>query len=467
VVVRVGIAWECPWIPSSYGKLSLWLARELQRLGVDVRIYCPSSPEVTLYSKCVEYRPLCAHREIGVCADLERPVEVCNTRYLCRDSDVDVYVLCGSPYGQVESEWIRECSKTSHPVAGYFVTESDVVPPLLAMWLLHVDAVGFPTRAVARAYLVHDQVRGVHGDWVHAPHGLPEYYFELSADTVLEYSLKLVPERSRGLELLLESLRDGVVYGMVAKDHPRKDFAAVLAAYARVKSRCEELDHHFCDKVRLFLGTVKAVGAPTWVIETIRDQLGLAPSDVIVLEDQQQLSGITELGLLHAYSMTHVFVFATMGEGFGLPPLEAAALFRPVLVTRTPVTEEVWEGYPLLVESRSVLDSSGFILHATDYSDLAGKMYRLLSERYRRRLGRLARRVAERYSSTEMARSLIKLAELAVEKRGTKKPHPLQEYRVNATPSYRDTVLEVLNLLKPKSTVRSRMRPRAPVPVTG
>jgi len=43
------------------------------------------------------------------------------------------------------------------------VTESAVVQPLLALWLLHVDAVGFPTRAVARAFMVHDAVREAHG----------------------------------------------------------------------------------------------------------------------------------------------------------------------------------------------------------------------------------------------------------------------------------------------------------------
>ena len=439
--MRVGIAWECPWVPSSYGKLSLWLAVELQRLGFHVRVYCPSNPELTLYSKCTQHAPRCDHRELGVCVEPPEPIEVCNTRYLCSDSDVDVYVLCGSPYGQVESQWVSECSKTSHPVAGYFVTESDILPSLLAQWALHVDAVGFTTNAVANAFVIHEPVRELHGDYVVVPHGLPDYYFSLTADRVLDYASKLVTE-TPGMKLLLESLREGVVYGMVAKDHPRKDFAALLSAFAKLKHSCRDLP--VCDKIRLFLGTIKAVGAPTWIIDTLRDQLGLSKDDVVVLDESQQVSGVTELGLLHSYSLISVFVFPTMGEGFGLPPLEAGALFRPVILTRTPVTEEVWGDYPLLVKSRPFLDPTGFILHATDYEDLARKMDKLLAERNRRRYGRLARRVAEKYTSSLMAKSFTRLVELAEEKRGTKKPHPLPEYKHAPTPEYRELVLRAL-----------------------
>jgi glycosyltransferase involved in cell wall biosynthesis len=449
--MRIGIAWECPWVPSSYGKLSLWLASELQRAGVDVRIYCPSTPEVQLYSTHTLYSPECLHRELGVCVELERPIEVYNTRWLCESGDdVDVYVLCGSPYGQVEASWISKCSKSDKPVAGYFVTESDVVPPFYAQWLLHVDAVGFTTKAVARAFLIHDSIREMHGDWILVPHGLPEYYFRLDPEAIVEYGLMQYEKRGiwgdPGLRLALESRESGVLYGTVAKDHPRKDFGALLSAFSSVKHTCEERGLPLCDKVRLFLGFVRAVGVPTWFIDMIVQALGLQRSDVLILEDASQESGITEFFLLFSYSLMSTFVFATMGEGWGMPLIEAGALSRPVVATRTPVTEEVWEGYPLLVKSRPVVVSEGFILHATDYSDLARKMSKLLSLRERRRYGTMAKRIVEKYTSRRMAESLLKLTDLAVQKRGTKKPHPLKEYKTDPSPGYRDLVLEVLEL---------------------
>jgi len=450
--LKIGVAWECPWVPSSYGKLSLWLVSELQKMGVDVRLYCPSSPEVQLYSNRTLYSPECLHRELGVCVELEKPVEVYNSRWLCEDGDdVDVYVLCGSPYGQVESSWISKCSKIDKPVAGYFVTESDIVPPPYAQWLLHVDAVGFTTKAVARAYLVHESIREVHSDWVHVPHGLPEYYFKLSPDAIVEYGLRQYEKRGiredQGVKSALESRESGVLYGTVAKDHPRKDFGALLSAFSRVKHSCEENGLSFCNRVRLFLGFIRAVGVPTWYIDMLIQALGLHRSDVLIFEDVSQESGITEFFLLFSYSLMSVFVFATMGEGWGMPLIEAGALFRPVVATKTPVLEEIWEGYPLLVKSKPVLVSEGFILHATDYSDLARKMSKLMSPRHRRRYGLMARRIVEKYTSRRMAESFLKLVDLAVQKRGVKKPHPLKEYKTDPQPEYRKLVLEVLKLI--------------------
>jgi hypothetical protein len=68
----------------------------------------------------------------------------------------------------------------------------------------------------------------------------------------------------------------------------------------------------------------------------------------------------------------------------------------------------------------------------------------LLAERNRKRYGRLARRVAEKYTSSLMAKSFTRLVELAEEKRGTKKPHPLPEYKYAPTREYRELVLRAL-----------------------
>jgi glycosyltransferase involved in cell wall biosynthesis len=437
IAVRVGIVWECPWTPSSYGKLVLWLIRELQRLGFEVRSYCPSAPPVALYHKYMEFNPRCIHKGLGVCVEFEKPVEVSSDAWVCEDSDVDVYLIGGTPYGGVESRWVEKCSKTKHPVAGYFVSESAVVQPLLALWLLHVDAVGFPTRAVARAFMVHDAVREAHGDWVYAPHGLPDYYFDLHRDGILDYSLKLVDRESEGWKLALESREAGLLIGVVAKDHPRKDYGALFSAFASLKHALRD------DRLRLFLGFIRAVGARMWDVDALMNTLGLTQRDVIILEGKWQDYGVTEMGLLISYSLMNAFAFPTLGEAFGLPPVEAGALGLPVVVTAVPSTEEIWDGYPLLVDANPILMSDGSILYATSYRDLAVKLLRALeSPAY---YGRLARRIAKRYTAVEMGKAVARLIDNAVRNAGRKKPFPLQQ--VNAsTPGLMHVAVEALKL---------------------
>jgi glycosyltransferase involved in cell wall biosynthesis len=435
--VRIGIVWECPWTPSSYGKLVLWLIRELQRLGFEVRSYCPSAPPVALYSKYVEFNPSCIHKKLGVCVELEKPIEVSSDAWACEDGDVDAYLIGGTPYGGVESRWIEKCSKTKHPVAGYFVTESAVVQPLLSLWLLHVDAVGFPTRAVARAFMVHDVVREVHSDWIHAPHGLPEYYFSLSRDEILEYSAKLIGEEGEGWKLALESREDGKLIGVIAKDHPRKDYGALFSAFASLKHALRD------DKLRLLLGFIKAVGARMWDVDALMNTLGLSSKDVVTLEGKWQENGVTEMGLLMTYSLMNAFAFPTLGEAFGMPPVEAGALGLPVVVTALPSTEELWEGYPLLVDSTPILMNDGSILYATSYRNLAVKLLKALEnpEHY----GGLAKAIARKYTTEVMGKSVARLIDNAVRNAGRKKPYPVQKTDVS-DPGLLGVAVEALKL---------------------
>ena len=441
--MRVGIVWECPWVPSSYGKVVAWLVPELQRAGFDVRVYCPSIPDVMLYSKHIAYTPSCLHKGLGVCVEYEKPVEVSSDRWVCEDEDVDAYVIGGSPYGHVEAGWVSKCSKSRKPVAGYFVTESDVVPPLLSSWLLHVDAVGFPARAVAEAFLTAVEVREAHKDWVHAPHGLPNYYFSLTPDEILEYGLGRVG-KSRGLELAIESRSAGRLFGAVAKDHPRKDFGALLTAFTAVRDSAKD------PKVRLLLGRIAAVGCPAWDVGAMMASLGLSGDEVLTLEDKWVVSGVTEMGLLFMYSLMNVHVTPTLGEGFGLQAVESASLGVPPIITETPVTREVWEGYSMLVRSRPILVGEGFILHATDYGDLAEKMSSMLDPGVRDGSARVAKNIARGYTSEVMGKSVAKLIELALRKEGTKRPHPLPNYPTEPTEEYRRKVREVINLLRKK-----------------
>ena len=61
------------------------------------------------------------------------------------------------------------------------------------------------------------------------------------------------------------------------------------------------------------------------------------------------LSGVSDAELVALYRGAAIFLFPSLMEGFGLPPLEAAACGTPVVVAEGSALREIWEGVaPLL-----------------------------------------------------------------------------------------------------------------------
>jgi len=430
--LRVGIIGECPYAPSSYGKVVLWLSKGLMDMGFDVSVYCPSAPSVFTFARFMEFRHACETPE--VCLDLPKPVRVWNERWACTgQDDADIYVIYGSPYGEVEGKWISRCSSVSRPVAGYFVTESDIVPSILAKWLLHVDAVGFPTVAVGDAFMLDEEVSKHHFEYVVVPHGLPDYYFESDRERILSIGMERLRGDGERLRPLLEARSRGRLVGFVAKDHPRKDVSALLLAFLRLLRTNGD--------ARLYLSLIKSVGYPVWNLSLLLNQLGLG-DEVFVIDPEASELGLSELGILFSYSLINVLVFSTLGESFGLPPVEAAALGVPPVVTETPVTREIWSGYPLLVKSRPIMTHEGMILHDTLVDDLYRKTMLAMSDidGY----SSVARRIAERYRLPVMAKSFVRLLELAERRRGSKRPHDPSRTSYNMNNLYyKDVIISI------------------------
>ena len=87
--------------------------------------------------------------------------------------------------------------------------------------------------------------------------------------------------------------------------------------------------------------------------------------------------------------------------------------------------------------------NDGSILYATSYRDLAVKLLRALESPVY--YGRLARRIAKRYTAVEMGKAVARLIDNAVMNAGRKKPYPLQQ--VNAsTPGLLEVAVEALKL---------------------
>jgi hypothetical protein len=119
------------------------------------------------------------------------------------------------------------------------------------------------------------------------------------------------------------------------------------------------------------------------------------------------------------------------------------------VVTETPVTREIWGDYPLLVKSRPVLFSDGWILFATDYTDLRDKMIEAIDSRDR--YIATARSVAGKYTADVMAKRVAELVDLALKRQGAKIPHPIDrktlEQWLKPSRNQMLAVLKALNLL--------------------
>jgi glycosyltransferase involved in cell wall biosynthesis len=112
----------------------------------------------------------------------------------------------------------------------------------------------------------------------------------------------------------------------VSTIEPRKNLSTLLEAVARLKGRAATRD------LRLLIG-----GRKGWLYEGFfrrRRELGL--------EEEVILAGVVpDEDLPALYSAAALFVFPSLYEGFGLPPLEAMACGTPVITSDTSSLPEV------------------------------------------------------------------------------------------------------------------------------
>ncbi len=144
---------------------------------------------------------------------------------------------------------------------------------------------------------------------------------------------------------------DRYVIGMVAanKGNPsRKAWPAHLEAFAEFRRR------H--DDAMLYLHTTAGEQAQGVDIPRLLDALGLRYGypgrcdprdiDVLVCDQYQNLVGYPDDYMVAAYNAMDVHMLASMGEGFGIPILEAQACGTPVIVGDwTSMTELCFAGW--------------------------------------------------------------------------------------------------------------------------
>lgn len=176
---------------------------------------------------------------------------------------------------------------------------------------------------------------------------------------------------------------------------PDKVFAVPLAPRSTFKPMMADEALHTCRRLGiegeflLFVGTIEPrknlwtlVRAVEEIIQTtdlrpklvVAGQVGWKPGEFLSqlgtspARDMVQLIGyVSDADLCALYSSCKIFIYPSVYEGFGLPPLEAMACGAPVIASRVPSVTESGNNVAQLVS-------------ATDVKELAGSMVQLLRD---------------------------------------------------------------------------------------
>lgn len=136
---------------------------------------------------------------------------------------------------------------------------------------------------------------------------------------------------------------------------PRKNLATLVSAF-------EEISH---TRPARALQLVVA-GSRGWLSEPLFEAVKQSRfRDRIILTEY-----LNDNALRALYSSCRAFVYPSIYEGFGLPPLEAMACGAPVITSRIPALEETAGGAAILVEPRNVQGFAGAIADLLDSDDL-------------------------------------------------------------------------------------------------
>jgi glycosyltransferase involved in cell wall biosynthesis len=168
---------------------------------------------------------------------------------------------------------------------------------------------------------------------------------------------------------------------------PRKNLAVLISAFAELAS--ERPDH----AIQLVIA-----GGRGWLSSPLFEAIQKSPvRDRIVLTDYLHDDELQSL-----YSSCRAFVYPSIHEGFGLPPLEAMACGAAVIASRIPALEETTGAAALLFDPKSVSELARNILELID------------NENARRQLAAAGQRRAAEFSWDRTAQQTLQVYAEAV-----------------------------------------------------
>jgi len=405
---------ECPWVPSSMGKVTLWLAQELAKMGHQILVACQGAPTTTLYSKHLVYNPRkqCFDKS-KLCErlpDVDIPTILAKRGLLVQEAveilgKLDAIITYGSHHSGALAEWINSEVLTSwtrlgKPAVAYMQIDTPYEKLGTALSVASYSLATYPSefsrsvavKAVERFMGLQTAERfSMHTAVVH--HGIDTDIYNKKTAEVFESE---------------KQPRDYKIIGFVSKNHPRKDYGALVRCVAKLRKR----------GFNVYPGAymIEAVGVPVWSEHSLADfaklieGVDIAP---LMLPQPLRVIGLTEYELIHFYvNFMDIHVYMSRGESFGIPPLESVMLGIPTAVSDIPPQREIWGDTIPFVRTREVLIDNWVAL-APDPEHCAEVCESILAKG--QDLSRARERVLNMFTARHMAQSMLKAVGKAFE----------------------------------------------------
>lgn len=146
--------------------------------------------------------------------------------------------------------------------------------------------------------------------------------FHLGADVLNSLPSRGVPDNA---QMLLERMQRALSFLMVSTIEPRKGHAQTLAAFEQLWAQGHDIN-------------LVIVGKRGWKVDELVQKLSTHPESGHRLH---WLAGVSDEFLEQIYAASDCLLSASLGEGFGLPLIEAAQHGLPILARDLPVMREV------------------------------------------------------------------------------------------------------------------------------
>lgn len=163
---------------------------------------------------------------------------------------------------------------------------------------------------------------------------------------------------------------------------PRKNLVNLLMAYRSLKKISPKIQH------KLVL-----VGRKAWGKNLISNKI----KELKLEKDVIMIGYVPENDLVCLYNLATIFVFPSIYEGFGLPPLEAMACGTPVVSSNTSSLPEV-------------LGNAALMINPYDYEEIANGINALIQNiKLRKKLRGLGRERVKNFSWENVAKKIINI----------------------------------------------------------
>lgn len=292
--MRVGIYSHAPWAPSGYGQITNELSLELTKNDIEtfcIAIDYSSTPQQYNHTTVMGTIP----------AQEQAPKDL---YYWTRNLNLDIVIQLFDAW-VIQREWI---DPTNIPILVY--NPIDCTPPPKYF----KEATKGAKKHIAMSEFAIKQMRKEHiGPSVYLPHSIYTSFFR---------PLNKNHKEKHGIP------KDSFIFGLVGTNlTARKNLPNQILSFAHFLNRNPHTNAY------LYIHSIASRKLITSydIIDLIK-QLNIADRVLITNQNALSLNGIDKVTMLELYNSFDVLLSCSLGEGFGIPIIEAGACGVPAIV---------------------------------------------------------------------------------------------------------------------------------------